>query len=875
MNENIEKSYREIKDRASIREKLLENIVKNSKPIKNFPDQRNFLVLAREWNSWYPSMLNVRGGCYFFNVNNEIIIIDPGFNTLEVIKKKELDIRLIRHIFITHFHPDHTENLVALITRLSSKKNKLTIYLNSTSYQQFKIYSRGYTEFIEIKPNMRITLRFDNKDPTLEVYVDILTAYHKEVSGAFNSVSLKFFLKEKSNIIHKIGFMSDSDGSENYIGNYVKNFKDCDILIPHLGAIHQEKVPTGYKHLYESGLDLLLKNLPKKGPLIILGEFGFELASEKDFKPVVHDLFPRNRLTYSNFISTFLNFFSESANAQNYPYIARELTSLFGLFINDVKFLTPNLEIFFPFITFNKTFIHESKSIFLYKDAFEYLKREVNDFRTSFQPEQFLNLWKIFHKTVIFLAETSQYCINLFEQTFNDWNLNKIFEVFKKIVKNFVNFIPVDLKNSILNSYFILGRKYPVENSIDVDDFLNLINVNINPTSLFFQGLDSEIANFFNSNEMKGLIFIFFGYFILRLFKTTSYKTPITIEQDGREIICKYFSRKYNKKVIPVHPSYVLYFEDNQIKIEGFTSNPDCLHLIKKKLLDIDENWSLISKNEDKEILSIFPFNGCEICNQIRKERDAINELEISKHQEQFERDLQEPIKDLEDANKRLGKVNNFYGIFFHLDFIYEYSQNNLIRGIDNIKLLQKIIDLDKDNSENEIDFLKLKILIHPAFFCFQNTKDYILEKIQRSNIDLKEIFLQSLSDKFPYRFVPNEEVIPAYYELFDDLDLMSLIEEKSSNLTIEDILSIINFFFEKKERDKNFFQRRSFIYFTKQFVNAFYPLIKEPEKHQEKYQTIEKNKDKIERLGYLGYPFNNYKIRLLYNHSRFYNKEF
>ncbi|MFX1480248.1 MAG: hypothetical protein ACFFCI_19215, partial [Promethearchaeota archaeon] len=104
--------------------------------------------------------------------------------------------------------------------------------------------------------------------------------------------------------------------------------------------------------------------------------------------------------------------------------------------------------------------------------------------------------------------------------------------------------------------------------------------------------------------------------------------------------------------------------------------------------------------------------------------------------------------------------------------------------------------------------------------------------------------------------------------------DLMSLIEEKSYNLTIEDILSIINFFIEKKERDKNFFQRRSFIYFTKQFINAFYPLIEEPEKHQEKYQTIENNKDKIVKLDYLGYPFNNYKMRLLYNQSRFYNKE-
>ncbi|GAH67759.1 unnamed protein product, partial [marine sediment metagenome] len=67
-NEDLEKLI----SRSKYREQLLEDIVKKSEPIMNFKNKENFLVLAREWNSWYPSTLKVKGGCYFFNINQEI-----------------------------------------------------------------------------------------------------------------------------------------------------------------------------------------------------------------------------------------------------------------------------------------------------------------------------------------------------------------------------------------------------------------------------------------------------------------------------------------------------------------------------------------------------------------------------------------------------------------------------------------------------------------------------------------------------------------------------------------------------------------------------------------------------------------------------------
>ena len=154
----IKEEKDKIEERYKLREDLIERIIKNSEIIQNFPVHENFLVLSRQWNSWYPSSLDVEGGCYFFNINDEIIIIDPGFNTLDEIKKSQLDIRLIRHVFITHFHRDHFESLIKILTRITSKNNPITVYMNPTAFDQFKIYSKAYKDFIELKTTIVISL---------------------------------------------------------------------------------------------------------------------------------------------------------------------------------------------------------------------------------------------------------------------------------------------------------------------------------------------------------------------------------------------------------------------------------------------------------------------------------------------------------------------------------------------------------------------------------------------------------------------------------------------------------------------------------------------------------------------------------------------
>ena len=75
--------------------------------------------------------------------------------------------------------------------------------------------------------------------------------------------------------------MSDTDGSLEYMEYYKKIYDDCDILIPHIGAIH--KSPNGYKHLYLSGIEELLNRISNKNKFIFLGEFGLELGNNQIF----------------------------------------------------------------------------------------------------------------------------------------------------------------------------------------------------------------------------------------------------------------------------------------------------------------------------------------------------------------------------------------------------------------------------------------------------------------------------------------------------------------------------------------------------------------------------------------------------------------
>ncbi|MBI4877841.1 MAG: response regulator [Acidobacteria bacterium] len=71
------------------------------------------LVVARRWNSWYPSFFHVKGGAYAVlgvpAEGNRIpgVLIDPGFRALDVLGSLGVPVSCLDTCIVTHNHPDH------------------------------------------------------------------------------------------------------------------------------------------------------------------------------------------------------------------------------------------------------------------------------------------------------------------------------------------------------------------------------------------------------------------------------------------------------------------------------------------------------------------------------------------------------------------------------------------------------------------------------------------------------------------------------------------------------------------------------------------------------------------------------------------------
>jgi phosphoribosyl 1,2-cyclic phosphodiesterase len=80
------------------------------------------------------------GNCYYIGNSQEAILVDSGISARQTIARmllKNLDPSLIKAIFITHEHADHTCG-----ARVMSKKLKVPVYLTSQTYMAMHPHSR-------------------------------------------------------------------------------------------------------------------------------------------------------------------------------------------------------------------------------------------------------------------------------------------------------------------------------------------------------------------------------------------------------------------------------------------------------------------------------------------------------------------------------------------------------------------------------------------------------------------------------------------------------------------------------------------------------------------------------------------------------------
>ncbi len=867
-----------LKIRSLNRESLLEKILESSYPIEPFPKKQNLLILAREWNSWYPSSFRVSGGCYLFNLNREIIIIDPGFNTLDILIKNNFDIRLIRHIFITHFHPDHFESLTGLLTRLTSKENKLKVYLNSTSFKQFQIYSKNFTEFIELKPNMLLKIVSDSEYEDFDVNLKVTKAYHKEIGGSMNSIGLKFKLKNKD-CNYKIGFMSDTDGLIDYIEEYYNEYKDCNVIIPHLGAIHKE--PIGNKHLYLTGVKNFLEKLKEKNYIIFLGEFGLELGSNEDFfKGISH--FISDNLSYDILMKNIYTLLFPTEKDQfggDEQLILDLFTSKFESFIKKINksYLVKSLELLLPFLVITK----ENRN--LNEDDFQVyvlnmIKKAIDKIIIKFEEDYFRNVFWTFLKKFLFQADLNNDYEKLLDEITEKWEISELKSNFETFTEKFFPYLTDEFKNSffwtLLNS---IPPLFKIHKNSKIDHFLHNIHLEINktldaftPNIINFLGIENNLKSYLKDTQndnifaWRAFTIIFYIFLIIQI-KNSQKKSKKEILLDGREIISKYFDNISNLKVFPVHSSFQIIFSEKGTRIKGM-----CKHRHETEIAidNFNRNWKFISQEGKNEFINVIPK---ELCNECRYE-DYSNPPP-----QDYPEDMIEAFEIEEARRKESEKRKCEILILLTLDIkdLFNIFNNNDNEGLDYIHsniICNQIKKIKKTTTFSDEELVL--VLLHPKIIIHSEISTFVEENIKNLTDDnIINVLNNIFSNNLPYDDELENLDRNIYLNLLDrDRISKSLLSKISKNIDLNFILKFINYFNDKLTIEKDLKRIKNLVVFKifkQKFIQIFYPLIESPEEHREIYRELKNSKFDYRVLQQFGYPFNNYARFLSLNMHR------
>ena len=263
----------------------------------------NKLKIIRKWNSSTPlySQSGSLGGGYYMTLMNgkkelKGIVIDPGYNFLEIFREQRLGILDIDAIIITHDHDDHSEAIEGILSlvskyndhRVSGPSKVLDIFGSPGIMLKYQgIFSKTDKEgnneinFHLMIPGNKITEV--ESVPTMDKYGFNLTvnqAYHPELWT--NQESAVGFTIE-TNVMYKhhplkIGITGDTR-YEPQLGN---QYNDVQLLLLNIGSIEKEEGKLLTSHLGLCGCINLLKEARiGKQLLTILTEFGEEFRGRR------------------------------------------------------------------------------------------------------------------------------------------------------------------------------------------------------------------------------------------------------------------------------------------------------------------------------------------------------------------------------------------------------------------------------------------------------------------------------------------------------------------------------------------------------------------------------------------------------------------
>jgi tetratricopeptide (TPR) repeat protein len=263
----------------------------------------NKLKIFRKWNSSTPlfSQNISQGGGYYLTLKNHHhetkgIVIDPGYNFLDIFRDHRLGIQDIDAIIITHDHDDHSEALEGILSLVAK-------------YNDYK--TSGPSKVLDIFGSPGVMLKYQglfnktDKDGNNEINFKLMIPGNKikEIAGeslmdkhGFNIVVNQAYHPElwtnqestvgvtvETNLTYKhhplkLGITADTR-YETFIGN---QYQDVQIILINIGSIEKEEGKFLHSHLGLFGCINMLKEARiGKQLLAILTEFGEEFRGRR------------------------------------------------------------------------------------------------------------------------------------------------------------------------------------------------------------------------------------------------------------------------------------------------------------------------------------------------------------------------------------------------------------------------------------------------------------------------------------------------------------------------------------------------------------------------------------------------------------------
>ena len=265
------------------------------------------LVVARRWNSWYPSFFDAPGGCYALvgprqaSSPGPCAVIDPGFRCLDVLGGQGISVHDVGTCVVSHNHPDHVAGIFELMASRHALGLPTRGWCNATTVGMFGDCSGFGLEMDELSTAIESPLfSYDSASGgTRKVLITGFPTSHREIGRRSASLGLAISTRaggqEEPKLIGRGIILGDTEYSRAQNQSFADRLTGGGVrfVVLHVGSVQEKQREGG--HLYYPGLRRLLNDMEaaletkewagSKLP-VLLSEWGLEHATRSQIRGI-------------------------------------------------------------------------------------------------------------------------------------------------------------------------------------------------------------------------------------------------------------------------------------------------------------------------------------------------------------------------------------------------------------------------------------------------------------------------------------------------------------------------------------------------------------------------------------------------------------